>query len=243
MNKLFAGIALAALVGAPALAADLPARPAPVPYKAPPPAVVYYSWTGCFVGGFGGGLWARKDWTETTTGAAIGSHDADSWIAGVQAGCDYQFAGGLVIGIQGDYGWTDAKGSNTDLIVPTWTDRSNIRSLASVTGRIGYAWDRFLGYVRGGGAWERDNYDVYETATGASIRTASETRRGWTIGVGGEYAFTNFLTGFIEYDYYDFGTRTNTFGNAAQADIKERKSVLKAGLNLRWGPGPVVAKY
>jgi hypothetical protein len=30
---------------------------------------------------------------------------------------------------------------------------SNTKSLASVTGRVGYAWDRFLGYVKGGGAF------------------------------------------------------------------------------------------
>jgi opacity protein-like surface antigen len=29
-----------------------------------------------------------------------------------------------------------------------------------------------------------------------------DTRSDWTVGVGGEYAFTNFVTGFIEYDYY-----------------------------------------
>jgi len=29
----------------------------------------------------------------------------------------------------------------------------------------------------------------------------------------GEYAFTNFLTGFAEYDYYDFGTRGRCGGD------------------------------
>ena len=50
------------------------------------------------------------------------------------------------------------------------------------------------------------------------------------------------LTGFVEYDYYDFGTRTVGFVNplgafAANIDIRESKSVLKAGLNFRWGGG------
>jgi len=30
--------------------------------------------------------------------------------------------------------------------------------LASVTGRIGYSWDRFLGYVKAGGAREESSY-------------------------------------------------------------------------------------
>jgi hypothetical protein len=43
------------------------------------------------------------------------------------------------------------------------------------------------------------------------VVTASETRDRWTIGVGGEYAFVDWLTGFLEYDYYNFRNSTNTF--------------------------------
>ena len=60
---------------------------------------------------------------------------------------------------------------------------------ASVTGRIGYAWDRFLGYVKGGGAWERD--ETHFNDFPAALRYGQRDRSGWTIGVGGEYAFTN----------------------------------------------------
>jgi outer membrane immunogenic protein len=103
-----------------------------------------------------------------------------------------------------------------------------------VTGRVGYAWDRFLGYVKGGGAWESDEYSVF---SGLAISTASEIRTGWTIGVGGEYAFTDWLTGFVEYNFYDFGTKSNTFGGTFGTpiiDIKETKSVAKAGLNIKF---------
>ena len=37
------------------------------------------------------------------------------------------------------------------------------------------------------------------------VFSVSETRSGWTVGVGGEYAFLDWLTGFIEYDHYGFG--------------------------------------
>jgi outer membrane immunogenic protein len=243
MKKLLlATVALTAMVAAPAMAADLSVRQ-PM-YKAPPPPPVsYYSWTGCYIGGHGGGLWARKDWSYVTPAVgAAGSHDADSWLAGLQAGCNFQ-VGGFVFGVQGDYAWTDAKGSHNDIAFPGFVDQSNIRSLASVTGRVGYAWDRFLGYVKGGGAWERDNYTFF--VGGVTFATASETRGGWTLGIGGEYAFLPNLTGFIEYDYYDFGTRSLTFTDGSIVDIKERKSVLKAGLNIKfgWGGGPVMAAY
>jgi outer membrane immunogenic protein len=248
---LFAAVALAALVAAPAMGADL-ARPAPpAPYKAPPP-VYFYSWTGCYIGGHAGGLWARKAWSDDdprnlfgTFGLSEGGHNPSGFLGGLQGGCDYQFAGGFVVGIAGDYAWSNADATSSSLLFPGQIDHSRVRSLASVTGRVGYAWDRFLGYVKGGGAWERDNHDYTQ---GAIIGTASATRSGWTVGIGGEYAFTNFLTGFAEYDYYDFGRRdvlfvdNSVFGGYTFA-IKETKSVFKVGLNLRWGAGPVVANY
>jgi outer membrane immunogenic protein len=127
--------------------------------------------------------------------------------------------------------------------------------VASVTGRIGYAWDRFLGYVKGGGAWERDELTIDFFNTGV-IGSRSDTRSGWTIGIGGEYAFTNWITGFVEYDYYNFGGRSNDFVCGPRAcfantfdlpiDVKETKSVFKVGLNFLFngvGKGPLTARY
>ena len=61
MHKLLLGsIAVASLIAGPAVAADLP-------LKAPPPAVVYDSWTGFYVGAALGGKWANTTWTTTST--------------------------------------------------------------------------------------------------------------------------------------------------------------------------------
>jgi outer membrane immunogenic protein len=158
---------------------------------------------GVHFGGHAGGLWARKEWTvrdpafPSFLGQSDGSHRVDGWLGGVQAGCDYQFAGGFVIGVAGDYAWTDADGSHFSPLFPGSVNHTQIDSLSSVTGRLGYAWDRFLGYVKGGGAWERDQHDFVD---GILIGSVTNTRTGWTVGVGGEYAFTNFVTGFIEYN-------------------------------------------
>jgi outer membrane immunogenic protein len=251
MRKFLLGTAaLIGLVG-PAMSAD---KRVPV-LKAPAPAVPVWSWTGCFVGGHVGGLWAqKKDWTVRTPGGAfcgqsLGGHDDDGWLGGAQAGCDYQFAGGFVIGVQGDYAWADAEGSHDSTREIGVAYHSKVKSLATVTGRIGYAWDRFLGYVRGGGAWERDDYWATTIILGTAY-TSRETRSGWTVAVGGEYAFTNFLSGFVEYSYYDFGTPQISFTpqvaglRPAFVDITETKSVVRAGLNLRFGgwAAPVAAR-
>ncbi|MFZ1921500.1 MAG: outer membrane beta-barrel protein, partial [Xanthobacteraceae bacterium] len=233
------------LAGA-AAAADFPAR---IYTKAPPPVAAVYNWSGCYVGGDGGGIWSRNNWSLPDMGGLpVSSHDVNSWLAGVQVGCNYQFNGGWVIGLQGDYDFADGTGSSPHATAPTLTDQSHISGLGSVTGRVGYAWDRFLGYVKGGGAWERNSYLQYFPALGTTFSTSEATRDGWTVGVGGEYAITQNLTAFIEYDYYDFGNDTLTFatvlGTFPHVSIRETQSVVKAGLNWKFDwASPVVAKY
>jgi outer membrane immunogenic protein len=251
MRKWLLGPAALLTLVQPAVSADLRT---PL-YKAPPPVPVW-SWTGCFVGGQAAGFRAKSDeWIVRTPGGdffgqSLGGHAFSGWLGGVQAGCDYQFAGGFVIGLKGDYAWTDTAGGHDSTRETGVAYHSRVKSLASLTGRVGYVWERFLGYVRGGAAWERDEYWATTIILGTAY-TAAETRPGWTIGVGGEYAFTDFLSGFVEYGYYDLGSRvislTAQVAGLRQAfvEIKETKSVVRVGLNFRFGApaGPVAAKY
>ena len=240
---LLAGVSLSAFIAGPAMAADMRVR-APV-YKGPPPVVSYFSWTGCYVGGHVGGLWVKRDWSDATDGFNVGSHDANGWLGGAQLGCNYQ-TGAWVFGIQGDYAWADASGSSANLLNVGGIISSDVKNLSSVTGRVGYAWDRFLLYVKGGGAWEKDEYVVTAVVPVALTATGSQTRSGWTVGIGGEYAFTNNFTGFVEYNYYDFGNKSVSFVGPlanALANIEDTKSVVKIGLNWKFGKGPVVAAY
>ena len=208
------------------------------------------NWTGCYLGGHGGGLWtSKKDWTVRTpggdfSGQSLGKHDANSCVAGVQAGCDYQVSGGLVVGIQGDNDWTNAVGRHDSAREFGVAYHSNTRSLASITGRVGYAWDRALAYVRGGGAWERDRYSASTIIVGTAY-TASVTRQGWNIGIGAEYSFTDFVSGFVAFDQYGFGTRNIGFTPQLAGlrrgfiDITDNTRVVRAGFNIRFAGPPV----
>lgn len=241
MRKFLLGTAVLVALGAPAISADMQA----LSYAAPPSAAPVWNWTGCYVGGEAGGLWSTEDWVNRTPGGdfngeSLGGHDLSSWVGGLRTGCDYQFPAGLVIGIQGDYAWADADGGHDSAREFGVDYGSAANSLASVTGRIGYARDRFLGYVKGGGAWQGNDYSASTIVLG-TVYTSSDTRSGWTIGVGGEYAFTKFLSGFVEYNYYDFGDARISFTpqisglRPAFVDIRETTSVLHVGLNLRFG--------
>ena len=145
-NILLAGATVIALSGS-AGAADL-ARPAPVYAPPPPPVVAVFTWTGCYIGGNVGGIWANDDWQDTVLGD-FGSNTASGVIGGGQIGCNYQVAS-WVFGIQADYDWTNVNSNPANTLIPALvggpvaglTDSTQHNSLASVTGRIGYSWDR-----------------------------------------------------------------------------------------------------
>ena len=210
-----------------ASAADMPAK---AKAKAPAAPVVY-NWSGLYVGGFVGSLRAEKDWTFLNLTKT--SHTADGIIGGAQIGANWQVSN-WVWGVQADWGWSDADGSSA-CPNAAFTCKTDVKSLGSVTGRLGYAWNNVLAYVKGGGAWVEDDY----TATGASVFTGSNTPWGWTVGAGLEYGFTPNWSAFLEYDYYNFGSNRIVFTNAAGAtdnfDSKQRADVIKAGLNYRFG--------
>ena len=247
-NFLVTAITLAALAGAPATAADL-SRPAPPP--------VYFSWTGCYIGGNAGALLVHREFTDRLVGDPFFGQTVDlntsNIIGGIQAGCNYQFAGGWVVGIQADYDWTvghSADNKSIGVFFNNLTGSFETKHLGSATARIGYAWDRFFGYVKGGAAWERDEF-LINFPNGSVASFTRDPRVGWTVGVGGEWAITNWITTFIEYDYYGFGNNSDNFvcganvcvGGAFPMDRKENKSVIKVGLNFLWGGRSAAARY
>src|SRR5271166_671481 len=75
-------------------------------YAAPPyyqPEIVsapFAVWSGCFVGGNGGGAFARWKFNEISPVASAGSQSATAIALGGQIGCDYQ-VGSWVFGAQG----------------------------------------------------------------------------------------------------------------------------------------------
>ena len=155
-----------------------------------------------------------------------------------------------MIGIEGDGSAADIKGGITDTVslagIPI-TGTANARTdwLASTTGRLGWAWDRWLVYGKGGVAWAGDKYSASIPIFNEQLN-ASETRTGWTVGGGIEWAFWNNWSAKVEYDFYDFGTRSVTLaGTFAGApitvpgvDVKQTISAVKFGINYRFGWGP-----
>src|SRR6476659_9055070 len=100
-NLLLAAVSLVALSAtAPALAADLAARPYT---KAPAMIAAVYDWSGFYIGANGGWGSSRKCWDFVTPAGAFvsneGCHDATGGTAGGQVGYRWQ-SGTWVFGLE-----------------------------------------------------------------------------------------------------------------------------------------------
>lgn len=224
MKKLFiAGIAAAALYSAPAAAG---------------PA---YNWTGCYIGASAGGMWgnAETDFAKTNPNGFIG---------GGQIGCDYQAMSNWLVGLQGEFNWANAHDRVT-VFPPLSRDTFDTRVnwFASATARLGYASGPWLFYGKAGPAWVRDRLHNFGNAFIFTFDFGgSATQGGWTGGAGFEYAFAPNWSVNLEYDFYDFGTKSvilpgmsSLFGSLpATISLKQNFSVVKVGINYRFSTGP-----
>jgi outer membrane immunogenic protein len=250
-----------------ASAADLAARPA---VKAPPVVAAAYGWSGFYVGANGGGAWSRTCWDVAPfvinlgfippfpVAGPEGCHTADGGTAGGQIGYRWQRAA-WVFGLEAQGNWADLSGSNPSQIVPIFdgtSNRTRIDAIGLFTGQVGYAWNSFLLYVKGGAAVVHDKYDSYLTAplgplpVGFVSDRGSETRWGGAVGIGGEYAFAPNWSVALEYDHLFMGTNSvrMTYDPAFIAQlnhderIRQDVDMVTVRVNYRFG-GPVVARY
>jgi outer membrane immunogenic protein len=208
-----------------AFAADLPPPMAPPP-RAPAaymPVSPAYNWSGFYLGLNAGYGFADSTWTAP--GFSSGSFSVNGGQAGATLGWNYQISQ-LVLGIEGDYDWQNIRGSSG---APCGSCDTASNWIATVRGRVGYAFDRIMVYGTGGAAFT----DV--EASFAALPWQTNTKVGWTAGAGIEGAITENLTAKIEYLYADFGNTScsaaSCFGTA-NVDLKE--SMVRAGLNYKF---------
>jgi outer membrane immunogenic protein len=192
----------------------------------------------------------HKRWSD------FAAHDVNGFIGGGQLGVNYQ-TGAWVLGVEADLSSSDIDGSNTNdacALGPLGTCQTDVDWVATATVSAGPAWDRAVIYVKGGAAWARDKYRLSEPGAGVT-GSGSETKFGWTAGVGVEYALAANWSAKLEYSYLDFGTdnvRFNTVLGSSINEIEQHVHVVKFGINYRFAtgkypvgktPAPVVTKY
>ncbi|MFD2182892.1 outer membrane protein [Rhodoplanes azumiensis] len=261
MKKLLLGtVALIAIAGT-ASAADLR-----MPVKAPPVVAPVFSWTGCYIGGYVGGAW-RADDGDTVYYDRLGVRatrgwgysDDSSFIGGGTLGCNWQPVGSnWVLGLEGEIGYLSLEGSANDpsvlVVAPNYITASGKVGdwYGMITGRLGYAWDRALVYVKGGAAFV-DTETTIAARVGANtfLASTSDTQATWTVGGGIEWAFDMNWSIKAEYMYIGVDQTHTVCGNGvafATTDCFDTNvggiHTAKIGLNYRFGGGaPVVARY
>ena len=269
-------VAVAALATSAAFAADLPRREAPV---APIYAAPIFTWAGFYVGlnagaGFatnnnnggsnlfilpGGSVLGSPGTNGVLTVGNNNSNNRTGFVGGGQVGYNFQF-GNFVAGVEADIQYSDRNRRNGTVTpfpgytfvgapglafapppatVVTGFGSNNQNFFGTVRGRLGYAFDRALIYGTAGLAY-----------------SGSNSRVGYAVGGGAEYAITNNFSLKLEGLYVDIRRSNSTFGTSFNlatntifvGDGARRRNeffVVRAGVNYRFGQpaGPVFAKY
>jgi outer membrane immunogenic protein len=239
MKKLVSAIAAIALIGTPAIAADMAV-------KAPPPALApVYSWTGWYVGLNAGAAWGHSDVNSAFScpgpgscfysnplnvaafsAAGTGSLSDTGFIGGIQTGYNWQ-SGKLVAGVEADFdSFSFHKSNSVGGLVPvplageSFLVATEVRTdwLFTARGRFGWALaPGYFFYGTGGLALSEIKVanSFANTLTAAfdavaGASSSSTTKAGWTVGVGIEAALSGNWTVKAEYLYVDLGSLSTT---------------------------------
>ena len=230
MNKFFLRLAFAIAVLLPmpsALAADLDdLRPAT------------FDWTGPYLGIFGAAVAVDGTYDGVCTGtcgpASLDDleHSGIGYAAGILGGYNYQMDA-LVFGIEGDWAFGGTVATNDEFQVDTDLSFNNIATLRA---RLGWAMDNTLFYVTGGAAM----VDMEFGAVMSSTESDRQWAYGWTAGAGLEHAFTDNISGRIEYLYVGLPDTDFSMTDAAPTTLDATQSfndihMVRAGLTYNFG--------
>ncbi len=215
-----------ALAAGPALAADLPVPGTPPAYVPPVP---FYNWTGFYIGLNGGGAFGNSNWTDPAF-APTGNFSVTGFLIGGTLGANYQ-VGSWVFGVEGDGDWANLDGTTFNTSCANVGCETSSDFLATIRGRVGYAWNRLLLYGTAGAA-----FGDIQAAAGV-LPFVSSTQAGWTAGLGVEYAITPSWSAKVEYLFVDLGNvacgPANCGGTTTTVSLNE--NVIRGGFNYRFG--------
>jgi outer membrane immunogenic protein len=218
-----------------------------------------YDWSGFYVGVNGGGGWSHKCWDMTDSvlhGPFVpayrdGCHDATGGTVGGQLGYRWQ-SGSWVFGAEGQGNWARIRGENVSTFfnIAPFLNRSTVNGLGLLTGQVGFAWNNFYWYAKGGAAVTRSKYEGIIAANDLVLDGVSVTRWGAVAGTGLEYGFTPNWSLAVEYDHLFMGNGSVTLVgigdlvgvNSRVIRVNQDIDLVTARINYRFG-GPVVAKY
>jgi outer membrane immunogenic protein len=189
----------------------------PYPIKSPAPFDVRQSWAGFYLGGqVGYGMDAVR-WRNLGISPFFSPLDSltrdrgSGVIGGGQVGYNFQF-NRMVFGIEGSISAADFDRNFASPYFPAtdvWS--SKITWLGTATGRIGYGFDGWLPYIKGGLAAGNVDTSVASNAAGA-FSQSSAVHYGWTLGGGVEFKIAPKFSLGLEFMHTDLGRSNDING-------------------------------
>jgi outer membrane immunogenic protein len=241
MKKLLLGTVALAALGVPAIAADMGVRPVYRPVVAYTNwtgchigglvGIEYGRETSTTTGS--SIIVAQGPISGAFNGAAVfpgqqvhSPFNTSGFTGGGYAGCDYQVSN-WVVGVEGDWSNSNNSGQSGPQVAAFQTNlglaavnpfsyhETQERWYATVRGRLGYAIDKWLFFVSGGGAWTKIDTSTFDVVSPGNVSIVNKfdlaTNRvsGWTVGGGFDYAITgaSLMPGWsvrVEYLYIKF---------------------------------------
>jgi outer membrane immunogenic protein len=243
-----------------AVAADLPTMKAAPVYVPPAPV---FTWTGFYLGVYGGGVFGSSYATGPVGGFANNRYNKSpgGGAFGGLVGYNFQFNPNWVIGLEGEGGWQGVTATNTFVSATSgaaFTQTAETDYSARIRGRLGYAIaDRALLFVAGGVSFSDINPKLNTLSIVDGPYSISRNFVGWNIGGGVDYAFTPNWIGRVEYIYDNYGSQNYAFGalppvggvlatGYADRSVSLESSTVRGALIYKFGAPaavPVVAKY
>jgi outer membrane immunogenic protein len=170
------------------------------------------NWTGFYIGGHAGHAWANADWTFQNNSQFNSDpgdkfrHNLHGGFGGIQIGFNRQ-VGRWVWGLEGTLSGVDVEKASFSPFLKSDTLSTDISTLWTITGRLGYTWDRWLAYGKAGYAGGRIEISAVDVIQVGEFQSANQakTHHGWTVGLGVEYLLTQNVVFGIEYAYIDLG--------------------------------------
>jgi opacity protein-like surface antigen len=202
-----------------------------------------YNWTGPYIGAFAGRMWDDQNWKRITGETLV--NELAGYLAGGQAGFNIQL-GRVVVGLEGDYGFSNAKGAVSCPNAFFFSCEAEANHLATVAGRLGYTWGRALFYGKAGWAGGEVTATTHlNTGLGnpifivgpfATPVSTTHWMNGWTYGGGMEFALNDRWSAKAEYMHFDLGEDRFRVTDAASSlwDISTRGDTVRVGVNLHF---------
>ncbi len=200
-------------------------------------ATFAYDWSGFYAGGHVAYSMGRANSTLSDPDPTASSNPFNSQYGGLQAGYNYVLPSRALLGIETDI--TFPQFFENGLIFTGGTAQGTtvtdqIDYIATLRGRFGYAFDRWMIYGTGGFAWSQARFGETPGVSSDEDKILL-TRTGWALGLGAELAIAPGWTARAEYLYDRFGTVAGVFPSGTGYQSAFDIQALRLGLDRKLG--------